>query len=168
MFCCNFFPRFLCFHVIRSKLQVSLSNSRMVSLIVVWIRMASLKSSNTEAIHLIQEDAQHLLEELQTQKEELEAQNDKLLRTPSELGKSRREHVEFYQLAPIDYIMLDSSRCIIEGNVTITESFNYDPKQPNASHTTCFIPRESASCQGTVSRHSRCPMLEGDSPGTAA
>ncbi len=90
-----------------------------------------------------QMDIERLLEELQAQREELELQNKELRLAQIELERARNEHAEFYQLAPIGYLTLDSSLHIKEGNQAIARLFNIDIEHLINSHIMRFIPLES-------------------------
>ncbi len=73
-----------------------------------------LEGANFGEIH--DQDTERLLEELPMHRAELEAQNEELRRAQVKLEKVRIDHEEFYHLAPIGYITLDSSLKIVDSN----------------------------------------------------
>jgi hypothetical protein len=61
-------------------------------------------------------DINSLLEELSIYHQELEMQNDELIRTHQILEKSRNEFNDLFENAPIGYIVLDSYFKIVNSN----------------------------------------------------
>jgi PAS domain S-box-containing protein len=67
-----------------------------------------------------------MLHELLVHKVELEMQIEELRRTHAELEEARDHYAEFYELAPVGYITLDSEGLISEINLTGAELLGVD------------------------------------------
>ncbi len=70
---------------------------------------------------LSEQEARHLLRELETHEEELKLQNDELRRTQAEFETSRARWANLYDLAPVGYCTLNEKGLIQEANLATAQ-----------------------------------------------
>lgn len=80
---------------------------------VVRLREAS---KPPEARPLAADDVQRVIHELQVHEVELSLQNEELLRMHAELETLRARYFDFFQLAPVGYLILSTEGSILEVN----------------------------------------------------
>jgi PAS domain S-box-containing protein len=83
-----------------------------------------LRQTRDDISRMDAEDVQRLVRELQIHQIELKMQNEALLQTQDDLEKSRQEYQDLYDFAPVGYLMLDRSGCIVRANVKALEILN--------------------------------------------
>lgn len=73
---------------------------------------------------LSDEEAHHLIHELQVHQIELEMQNDQLHLTQVELDRERNRYIDLYNLAPVGYCTVNIQGKILQANLTAATLFD--------------------------------------------
>jgi PAS domain-containing protein len=83
----------------------------------------SLLGSKFDASQLQDKSLDEIIHELKVHQIELELQNEELLKTQERLVASQQKYFELFDLAPVAYLMVDSSTRLHDVNLTAANLF---------------------------------------------
>ncbi len=91
--------------------------------------------------------AEEMLHELQGYQTELEMQSEQLRQSQLELEKSRGRYEDFYNIAPVGFLSVNSDGIIVEANLTAAELLKVPRRQLLYRHyTSIVVPAERDTC----------------------
>ncbi len=84
-----------------------------------------------------------LVEEISTYYQELEYQNEELIRTQEDLNETREHYVELFEEAPIAYIVIDENHQIVAANREFCHMTGATPELTKSTHFEQWVAPES-------------------------
>jgi len=102
------------------------------------------------------DERSHLVHELHVHQIELEMQNDELRGARHEVEESLQRYAELFDFAPVDYVVLDQTGAILEGNLEFARMVGVPRGELRGWSFTSFVDREQrAALRAFVQRSSR-------------
>jgi len=103
----------------------------------------SSKSHQIDIHSMTEDDILALINELEVQQSELEAQNEDLMQAKSETDNLLNKYQELYDFAPVGYVTLDEQGNIIDANLTLTGLLGIERIKLINTHFDHFIPSDT-------------------------
>ena len=101
------------------------------------------KSHQIDIHSMTEDDILALINELEVQQSELEAQNEDLMQAKSETDNLLNKYQELYDFAPVGYVTLDEQGNIIDANLTLTGLLGIERIKLINTHFDHFIPSDT-------------------------
>src|SRR3990172_914989 len=103
----------------------------------------SSKSHQIDIHSMTEDDILALINELEVQQSELEAQNEDLMQAKSETDNLLNKYQELYDFAPVGYVTLNEQGNIIDANLTLTGLLGIERIKLINTHFDHFIPSDT-------------------------
>lgn len=116
-----------------------------------------LSTKPAEIPSLPTEDVQALVHDLQLHQAKLEIQNEELRHAQLELAKTRDHYADFYDFAPVGYIMLDPEGVILEANFTAATLLDVERSTLPGTKLSSYLDPDS---QDALSLHRQAVFTE--------